>query len=120
MRVTHYVSCWTWICESKIVDSIKGGTGASGGDGGAGGGGEEAAEASAEAGESHEMYLLRRTRELNAAVRERPFDLQLWLDFAAFQDEAAQCARHHSYRGPENCLFARVHLSRGCSAPPGI
>ena len=59
---------------------------------GAGGAGAEAAEADAEPGESHEVYLLRRTRELNAAVRARPHDLQLWLDFANFQDEAAQCA----------------------------
>ena len=59
---------------------------------GAGGGDAETAEAGADAGESLEMYLLRRTRELNAAVRARPYDLQLWLDFAGFQDEAAQCA----------------------------
>ncbi|KAK9818916.1 hypothetical protein WJX81_005554, partial [Elliptochloris bilobata] len=58
---------------------------------GDGGNGAEAAEGEG-VGESHEMYLLRRTRELNAAVRERPFDLQLWLDFAAFQDDAAQPA----------------------------
>ena len=29
----------------------------------------------------------RRTREFNVATRERPEDLQLWLDFAAFQDD---------------------------------
>lgn len=37
--------------------------------------------------------LMRRTREFNIATRERPEDLQLWLDFAAFQDTAlAGCA----------------------------
>jgi hypothetical protein len=40
-------------------------------------------------GESAEERILRRTREFNRAVRERPEDLHVWLDFAAFQDEAA-------------------------------
>jgi len=61
--------------------------------GGAGGVATAEDLGAAGAGESHEMYLLRRTRELNAAVRAAPYQLQLWLDFAAFQDEAAQCAR---------------------------
>ncbi len=60
---------------------------------GAGGGAAAEDGAADGAGESHEMYLLRRTRELNAAVRAAPYQLQLWLDFAAFQDEATQCAR---------------------------
>lgn len=37
--------------------------------------------------EAPEGYLLRRTRDFNAATREHPESLQTWLDFAAFQDE---------------------------------
>ena len=39
-------------------------------------------------GETEAAYLMRRAREFNVATRERPGDLQMWLDFAAFQDEA--------------------------------
>jgi hypothetical protein len=43
-------------------------------------------------GETEAAYLMRRAREFNVATRERPEDLQMWLDFAAFQDEAlARC-----------------------------
>ena len=45
-----------------------------------------------EVGETAEEAVLRRTRDFNVALRERPQDLQLWLDFAAFQDEAAGSA----------------------------
>ena len=39
--------------------------------------------------------LTRRTRDFNVATRERPEDLQLWLDFSAFQDTAlAGCTLH--------------------------
>lgn len=40
-------------------------------------------------GESMDDWVLRRSRELNIATRERPFDLQLWLALAAFQKQAA-------------------------------
>ena len=43
------------------------------------------AASAAELGESNEELVLRRTREFNAATRERPHDLQLWLRFADFQ-----------------------------------
>jgi hypothetical protein len=39
-------------------------------------------------GETEAAYLMRRARDFNVATRERPQDLQMWLDFAAFQDEA--------------------------------
>jgi hemolysin activation/secretion protein len=39
-------------------------------------------------GETEAAYLMRRAREFNVATRERPEDLQMWLDFATFQDEA--------------------------------
>lgn len=39
------------------------------------------------AGESQDEYVMRRTKEFNIAVRERSHDLQLWLDYAAFQDD---------------------------------
>eukprot|EP00898_Chlorokybus_atmophyticus_P000447 jgi/Chlat1/1402/Chrsp12S01975 len=51
---------------------------------------EERAE---EEGESFEDHLLRRTKELNQLTRERPGDVQLWLDFAAFQDELIRLSR---------------------------
>ncbi|DBB01993.1 TPA: hypothetical protein ACH3X1_000578 [Trebouxia sp. C0004] len=44
-------------------------------------------------GESQDEYILRRTREFNVAVRERSHDLQLWLDYAAFQDETTRAVR---------------------------
>lgn len=50
----------------------------------AGGDGDEEEEAP---GESQDQYVMRRTKEFNIAVRERPHDLQLWLDYAAFQDD---------------------------------
>ena len=43
------------------------------------------------AGEHAEQRFLRRTSEFNVAVRERPHELQLWLEFAKFQDEAVRC-----------------------------
>lgn len=46
------------------------------------------AEDLAPEGEIEVLYLMRRAKEFNVATRERPEDLQLWLDFAAFQDEA--------------------------------
>ncbi len=50
-------------------------------------------------GETEAAYLMRRAREFNVATRERPGDLQMWLDFAAFQDEAlARYANRHSPR----------------------
>ncbi|KAK9820400.1 hypothetical protein WJX72_009973 [[Myrmecia] bisecta] len=53
------------------------------------------AEAEAEEpGETAEQYLMRRTKEFNVATRERPYDLQLWLDFAAFQDEHVRSGRY--------------------------
>ena len=44
-------------------------------------------EAAGPPGESQDEYVMRRTKEFNIAVRERSHDLQLWLDYAAFQDE---------------------------------
>ncbi|DBA66769.1 TPA: hypothetical protein ACH3X2_001915 [Trebouxia sp. C0005] len=44
-------------------------------------------------GESQDEYILRRTKEFNIAVRERSHDLQLWLDYAAFQDETTRSGR---------------------------
>ncbi|DBB14987.1 hypothetical protein WJX82_009217 [Trebouxia sp. C0006] len=44
-------------------------------------------------GESQDEYILRRTKEFNIAVRERSHDLQLWLDYAAFQDETTRAGR---------------------------
>lgn len=43
-------------------------------------------------GESQDEYVMRRTKEFNVAVRERSHDLQLWLDYAAFQDDIPRYA----------------------------
>ncbi|GAB4821148.1 hypothetical protein N2152v2_008194 [Parachlorella kessleri] len=54
------------------------------------------------AGETREEWVLRWTRQLNAATRERPYDLQLWLDFAQFQvnkEEAVRAGGHGLRRG---------------------
>jgi len=37
--------------------------------------------------ESVNSYLMRRTKMFNQAVRERPQDTQVWIDFARFQDQ---------------------------------
>ena len=55
-------------------------------------GGAGAADIVEEAGETGEQLAMARTREYNAALRARPHDLQLWLDFAGYQDELASCA----------------------------
>lgn len=36
--------------------------------------------------------MMRRVKSWNVALRERPHELQLWLDFAAFQDEVSRQA----------------------------
>jgi hypothetical protein len=43
-----------------------------------------------QAGLSADELVLQATRAWNGAVRERPQDEQLWLDFAAFQHAAAK------------------------------
>lgn len=40
--------------------------------------------------ESEEQRLRRRNAEFNRALREKPWELQVWLDFAEFQDESAR------------------------------
>ena len=45
-----------------------------------------------EVGESHDQYMMRRTKEFNIAVRMRPYELQLWLDYADFQDDLHRSA----------------------------
>ena len=37
--------------------------------------------------------MMRRVKGWNVAVRQRPHELQLWLDFAAFQDDISKFAR---------------------------
>ena len=54
--------------------------------------GPEEPAAEENAGETAEQYMMRRIKSWNVAVRERPHELQLWLDFAAFQDEISKCA----------------------------
>lgn len=40
-------------------------------------------------GESHDAYLKRRNIELDRSLRERPADVDLWLEFVEFQDEVS-------------------------------
>ena len=55
--------------------------------------GTEELAAQENAGETAEQYMMRRIKNWNVAVRERPHELQLWLDFAAFQDEISKYAQ---------------------------
>lgn len=48
---------------------------------------------------SPEEYLLQKTREFNAGLRRNPENLQLWLDFSAFQDEALELSSSPSFSG---------------------
>jgi len=47
--------------------------------------GRGGADADGAPGESVDEYILRRTKEYNVSTRERPYDLSVWLQFAAFQ-----------------------------------
>ena len=80
-------------------------------------------------GETEAAYLMRRAREFNVATRERPEDLQMWLAFAAFQDEAlarwAPCclptsasARHIPSQSPASRDFA-ASSRQECGAASG-
>ena len=54
--------------------------------------GAEAEGQEEETGETAEQSMMRRVKNWNVALRERPHELQLWLDFAAFQDEVGRQA----------------------------
>lgn len=51
---------------------------------------------------SPEEYLLQKTRDFNAALRQNPENLQLWLDFSAFQDEAMKLSSRSCFGGGQN------------------
>lgn len=77
-------------------------------------------------GETEAAYLMRRAKEFNVATRERPGDLQLWLDFAAFQDEAlARYAELMQAWPRRRCSFAVctttvVAQAQGCAMQPAF
>jgi len=50
----------------------------------------------AQAGVTPDDLLLQATRAWNVAVRERPHEEELWLEFAAFQHSAAQQQQQRS------------------------
>ena len=50
----------------------------------------ESATQEENSGETAEQHTMRRIKAWNVAVRVRPHELQLWLDFAAFQDEISK------------------------------
>lgn len=72
---------------------------------------DQAAAAQRE-GETNEEMLLRRTREYNLATRERPYDIQLWLEFARFQVGGVAGRRVHDGRcrtcGPRIAVLRRA------------
>ena len=45
---------------------------------------------------SPDDYLLQKTRDFNASLRQNPENIQLWLDFSAFQDEAMEISASFS------------------------
>ena len=47
-------------------------------------------DSEADDAETPEQVLMRRTREFNVALRESPHRLQLWLDYAEFQEEVVR------------------------------
>ncbi|GMH37328.1 hypothetical protein BSKO_05201 [Bryopsis sp. KO-2023] len=69
-------------------------------------------------GEDDEQYILRRTKEFNIATRERPFEMELWIEFARFQDEANKLLRR---KASERSTAERkiAILERGLSFHPG-
>ncbi|EFN57952.1 hypothetical protein CHLNCDRAFT_142066 [Chlorella variabilis] len=70
-------------------------------------------------GETNEELLLRRTREFNEATRQRSHDVQLWLEFAHFQDEAVRLGppRRGGERGAAEKKIAI--LEKALSLHPG-
>ena len=70
---------------------------------------------------SSEEYLLFKTREFNAATRERPENLQLWLDFAEFQQEAVVMTGGERRRGALRAAREKqiAILERGLEHHPG-
>ncbi len=75
---------------------------------------------------SSEEYLLSKTRDFNAALRQHPENLQLWLDFSAFQDEALELSSGggQNMGKPRGALRATAEkqisiLERGLEHHPG-
>ncbi|GJN91570.1 hypothetical protein Rhopal_004593-T1 [Rhodotorula paludigena] len=59
-------------------------------------------------GESQRDYLKRRNVELDRALRDKPTDVELWLEFVALQDEFAQS----SFAGGSSSAAAKRALSK--------
>ena len=53
-------------------------------------------------GESVDEFILRKTKEFNVATRERYFDIDVWLQFAAFQDQV------HALPSDRHCACNQV------------
>ena len=62
--------------------------------------------------ESIEESVLRRTREFNTQLRKNPYDLSLWMRYAAYQDEAISLTRRRVLIHPSfpdvTCAFVRL------------
>lgn len=77
-----------WQLRGAAEGRFEGEAAAAAAAGGTGAGGVEALLQ--QRGETLEEYVLRRTREWNVAVRERPGEERLWLGFSEFQEDAAR------------------------------
>ena len=84
-------------------------------------------------GETEMQYLMRRAKAFNVSTREQPNNVQLWLDFAAFQDATLPRWVGHTHvralltsdRVAHQCAAAlktanAAGSSTGCMAAPGI
>ncbi len=78
--------------------------------------GPEESAAEEDAGETAEQYMMRRIKTWNVAVRQRPHELQLWLDFAAFQDEISKCARVFHLLCLELCAVTSIAPGLECQS----
>lgn len=62
-----------------------------------------------QAGMTPDEWVLKATRDWNIAVRERPHEEQVWLDFAAFQHVAARLLQQQRGRWVLAALVCKVH-----------
>jgi hypothetical protein len=69
-----------------------------------------------QAGLSADELVLQATRAWNVAIRERPHDEQLWLDFAAFQHAAAKLLQQQRGRCDGTAYVCYFYWLSLCSA----
>ncbi|KAI8106506.1 hypothetical protein M9435_001050 [Picochlorum sp. BPE23] len=69
----------------------------------------------------YQGHLIERTREFNTKTRDHPHDIQLWLDFAAFQTETADILRSAGVHVSKQSYWEKrlEVLERGLQCNPG-